>query len=363
MEMSFVDQDDVIALNEKLLRVIWKEFKGLDVESVPVLAFEEAMARFGSDKPDLRISWEIKDLAKTLNGSGFKVFDEALSRGDVVKGLAVPGLGEMARAQFDKLTASAKQLGAKGLIWIKRDEQGQLQSPISKFISEEKLNEILDQLGGQGFSQQKLAGALIVADTFQVSCTVLGFLRVQLAHEMGAVDKSKDRFLWVTDFPLLEYSPADQRWVAVHHPFTAPQDQHLSILEKGDVSQYSKIKAKAYDLVCNGYEIAGGSIRIHRQDVQKIIFQALGFTEAEVQMKFGFFNEALSYGTPPHGGIAWGFDRLAMILCGTDAIRDVIAFPKTTKASCMMSEAPSDVDRSQLLELGIRLERANKSAE
>lgn len=355
IEMSFVDQDDVMSMTEKLLGEIWKKFKGVTIGPVPVMSYDDAMNRFGSDRPDLRISWELKDLNPILENCGFKVFDDVIARGDSIKGIAIPSLGNYSRAQLDKLTHLVKQMGAKGLVWIKKDDKGQLQSPISKFFSEEKLQEIFSYLGGEDHG-----GALIVADNFYIACTALGHLRTYLANEMDAINKSEDKFLWVTDFPLLEYSAEDSRWVAVHHPFTAPKDEYLSILENGESSQYAKIKAKAYDLVCNGNEICGGSIRIHQQRVQQVIFQALGFSEEEVQQKFGFFNEALSYGTPPHGGIAWGFDRLIMILCGTDAIRDVIAFPKTTKASCMMSEAPSQVDRTQLLELGLRLTEAVK---
>ncbi|MCB0389739.1 MAG: aspartate--tRNA ligase [Bdellovibrionales bacterium] len=355
LEMSFVDQDDVMALNEKLCRTIWKEFKGVDIGQIPVMAYDEAMNRFGSDRPDLRIPWELKDLNLELNNCGFKVFDDVIARGDCIKSLAVPGIGDYSRSQFDKLTAVAKQMGAKGLVWIKKGQDGSLQSPVSKFFTEDKLQRLFEFSGGSD------GGAvLIVADTFQVTCSALGHLRSQLAQELNTIDTSCDKFLWVTDFPLLDFSPEEGRWVAVHHPFTAPQDEYLHILDKKEESNYSTIKAKAYDLVCNGNEIAGGSIRIHRQSVQQTIFQALGFNEEEVQRKFGFFNEALSYGTPPHGGIAWGVDRLVMILCGTDAIRDVIAFPKTTKAYDLMAESPGIVDREQLLELGIRLTNSAK---
>lgn len=350
LEMSFIDQDDIMNLTNKILANIWKQFKKVDIGTIPVMSFLEAMSRYGSDKPDLRIAWELKDLNSELENSGFKVFDDVIARGDCIKALAVPGIGDYSRSHFDKLTAMAKQMGAKGLVWIKQGKDGSFQSPVSKFFTEDKLKQIFTFSGGEAGG-----GVLIVADSFNVTCSSLGHLRVHLAAELKAINRSEDKFLWVTDFPLLEYVPEEKRWVAVHHPFTAPNDDHLHILEKQEESNYSTIKAKAYDLVCNGYEIAGGSIRIHQQNVQKIIFQALGFSEEEVQRKFGFFNEALSYGTPPHGGIAWGFDRLIMILCETDAIRDVIAFPKTTKAYDLMAEAPGLVDRDQLLELGLRL--------
>ena len=358
IEMSFVDQDDVMALTEKLCKTIWQEFKNVDIGEIPTMSHFEAMNRFGTDRPDLRIPWELIDLNQELQDSGFKVFDDVIARGDCIKAMAVPGIGDYSRSQFDKLTASVKQMGAKGLVWIKKGKEGTLQSSVSKFFREEKLEKIFRFSGGE-----EGGAVLIVADSFEVSCTSLGHLRTQLAPELGAVDNSVDKFLWVTDFPLLDYSPEESRWVAVHHPFTAPQDEYLQVLDKHEESNYSTIKAKAYDLVCNGYEICGGSIRIHQQKVQQTIFKALGFSEEEVQRKFGFFNEALSYGTPPHGGIAWGVDRLVMILCGTNAIRDVIAFPKTTKAYDLMAESPGQVDRGQLLELGLRLTSLSQKSE
>jgi aspartyl-tRNA synthetase len=308
------------------------------------------MDRFGSDKPDLRVPWELKDLTTDLGKSSFKVFSDVASRGGSIKGLFVPGAGEYSRGQLDKLTDKAKEYKAKGMVYIKIDTSGKLTSAVSKFFSEDELKSIYAKCGGSG------AGlALIVSDEFEITCAALSALRLHLANELGAVDKSKDRFLWVTDFPLLEYSPEESRWGARHHPFTSPSNEHMEILAEGREKDFGKMNAKAYDLVCNGYEIAGGSIRIHRQDVQASMFSALGISEEERKIKFGFFLEALSYGTPPHGGIAWGVDRMVMILTGTDAIREVIAFPKTAKASDLMAEAPSVVAREQLLELGIRL--------
>lgn len=350
VEMSFVEVEDVIGVTEDLANVIWKEVRGTEVGKIPHLTYQEAMNTYGNDKPDLRNPLKLKDLAAVVAESGFKVFDETVARGDSVKGLAVPKAGEFSRGQLDKLTATAKQMGAKGLVWIKADAKGELTSPISKFFSEDKFKEIFKAAGGEP------GGAVfIVADEFNIACAALSTLRNQLGHEMGLIDTSTDAFCWIVDFPLFEFDPEEKRWVARHHPFTMPKDEHLAILEEQREKEYGKVLAKAYDLVCNGHEIAGGSIRIHSQKVQDIMFKALGLTPEESQEKFGFFIEALQYGTPPHGGIAWGLDRLIMILCGTDAIRDVIAFPKTARATCLMSGAPGTVDRNQLIELGVRL--------
>lgn len=356
LEMSFVDRDDVMRMAEHVTREIWKNVKGEDIGVVPQMTYTEAMNRFGSDKPDLRISWELKELTEKLKTSNFKVFSDVGSRGGSIKGLFVPGTGHFTRGQFDKLTDKAKQMGAKGLVYIKIDDKGQLTSPISKFFSEAELKDIYMASGGSTNSTLQVNGTVfIVADDMSVTCAALSALRSHLAAELGAIDTSRDRFLWVTDFPLLDYSPDEKRWVACHHPFTSPKNEDLQAMIDRNESAYGALKAKAYDLVCNGYEVAGGSIRIHRQDVQKAMFDALGMSEEETKLKFGFFLEALQYGTPPHGGIAWGVDRLVMILCGTDAIREVIAFPKTAKASDLMAECPSTVARDQLLELGIRL--------
>lgn len=351
IEMSYVDMDDVMNSTEKLLRRIWQEIKGEEISEIQHMTYEEAMNRFGIDRPDLRIPWELKDLNDTFkDGCSFKVFDDVIGRGGAIKGLAVPGIGDYSRGQFDKLTNTARQMGAKGLVWIKSDEKGQLVSPISKFFSEEKLKEIFAATGGES-----RGAVLIVADDFNITCAALSQLRSNLALELGVIDDSCEKFLWVTDFPLMEFVPDEKRWVAVHHPFTAAKDEDTEALEKQQVEYYGKLKAKAYDLVCNGHEIGGGSIRIHNQDQQRAVFSALGMSDEEVKNQFGFFVEALSYGTPPHGGFAWGLDRLLMILQKTDAIRDVIAFPKTAKATCLMSDAPSVVAREQLLELGVRL--------
>lgn len=351
VEMSFVDQDDVMAMATQVTRDIWKAIKSEDIGEIPRMTYQEAMDRFGSDKPDLRIPWEFVDLTDELGKTDFRVFSDVASRGGAIKGLFVPGTGSYSRGQMDKLTQVAKEGGAKGLVYIKVDDKGAVSSPVSKFFKDDELKAIYKKSGGV----DEGGTCFIVADDFEVTCASLSAIRLKLANELGAIDKSKDRFLFVTDFPLLQYSPEEKRWVACHHPFTQPEDEHIEILREGREKEFSKVKAKAYDLVCNGYEIAGGSVRIHQQDVQDAMFKALGFSEEEKQAKFGFFVEALTYGTPPHGGIAFGLDRMVMILCGTSSIREVIAFPKTTKAGDLMADAPSEVAREQLLELGVRI--------
>ncbi|MGE3386986.1 MAG: aspartate--tRNA ligase, partial [Bdellovibrionales bacterium] len=349
IEMSFVDQDDLLALNEEMAQVFWKQILNYDIGAIPRMTYFDVMNRFGSDKPDLRNPLELKDLTALGKGCGFKVFEDTAARGAVIRGLKVPGGGSFSRSQFDRFTQTAKQMGAKGLVWIK-SEGTELSTPISKFLSPEKLKEIFAATGAKIGD-----AALIVADDFDIACAALATLREQLGHELKLIDEKQFKFLWVVDFPLLEFDRDNKRWVARHHPFTMCKDEQKEILSLRQESEYPTLLAKAYDLVCNGYEIAGGSIRIHRQDIQRNMFDALGLSDEEIKLKFGFFIEALSYGTPPHGGIAWGLDRLTMLLCGTDAIRDVIAFPKTAKASDLMAEAPSPVAREQLLELGIRL--------
>ncbi len=349
IEMSFVEQEDVMNVVERMAQLLWKKFRGIDIGPIPRMSFYEAMNRFGNDKPDTRFGLELQDLKELASGSGFKVFDDVLGRGGVIKGIGVEG-AEFSRTFIDKLTDLSKKAGAKGLVWIKAEADGKLASPMAKFVSEDKLKSIYKRLvpSGKGV-------ALIVADSFEIACAALANLRLFLGEELKMIDHNQDKFLWVVDFPLFEFDHEGKRWMARHHPFTSPQNEHMEDLAKGNEAKFGQILAKAYDLVCNGSEIGGGSIRIHRSDVQDGMFRTLGLSPEEAKDKFGFFIEALQYGTPPHGGIAWGMDRLVMILARTEAIRDVIAFPKTAKATCLMSEAPNTVSREQLIELGIRL--------
>lgn len=349
MEMSFVDQDDIMAINERMAKALWKKFKGVDIGVILRMSYQEAMDRYGSDKPDTRFGMELKDLGSIVAGSGFKVFDDALAKKGSVKGIGAEQ-GDFSRAFIDKLTDMAKRAGAKGLVWIKADESGKLNSPAAKFISEDTLKKIFHTLCPSG----KGCG-FVVADSFDTTCAALSALRLFLGQELKLIDTTRDAFLWVVDFPLLEFDAEGKRWAARHHPFTSPQDQFIDDLIRGNEANYGKVLAKAYDLVCNGNEIGGGSVRIYRSELQDAMFRTLGLTKEEAQEKFGFFIEALGYGTPPHAGIAWGMDRLAMILCGTEAIREVIAFPKTAKATDLMADAPNTVSRDQLIELGLRL--------
>lgn len=351
IEMSFVDAEDVMEVNERAFCQIWKELKGVDLKRpFPRVTFKEAMDRFGNDKPETRFGMEIKDVTALATGTGFKVFDEAINRKGVIRGIAVPKGSTFSRKDFDDLTEMSKKAGAKGLIWIKWEAEGTFSSPIAKFVPPEKLTQFCKQTGAQIGDC-----ALMVADDFETVCRSLSVLRLHLGHKLKLIDTSRDALLWVVDFPLLSFDTLEKRWVACHHPFTSPQDKDLPAFLKNDESQFKDIKAKAYDLVCNGYEVAGGSIRIHRKDVQDAMFRALNISPDEAQHKFGFFLDALKFGTPPHGGIAWGVDRVVMILAQTDAIREVIAFPKTQKAACPMSQTPSTVSRDQLAELGIKM--------
>lgn len=349
IEMSFIEEEDIRTINEKLLREIWQTFRGKSVGEIPKIPYSEAMAKYGSDKPDLRNPIVIQDLGDLVKDVPFKVFSDTLQRGGVVRGFGVPTKEEISRSQFDKWTSIAKDNHAKGVVWIKKDKDG-YNSPANKFLDQDTLGNIYKRLCPDGTGV-----ALIVADDFKNACDALGALRIAAGNQFALIDKTKDAFCWVVDFPLFDYDPQEKRWVACHHPFTAPKDEHLKLLQGSDSESLTKAQAKAYDLVCNGYEIAGGSIRIHNSEVQALMFKSLGLSDEDAKNKFGYFIEALSYGTPPHGGIAWGVDRLIMILCNTEAIRDVIAFPKTAKAQCLMSESPSVVDKHQLIELGIRL--------
>ncbi|MBI3994439.1 MAG: aspartate--tRNA ligase [Nitrospirae bacterium] len=344
-ELSFVDRDEILSLMEAMLTEVFQMVKGVSLPTpFPRLSYQEAMERYGSDKPDLRFGLEIHDVSSLVAGSSFQVFQEALSRKGVVKAMALEGKATLSRKELDELTEAAKTLGAKGLAWVKVSPQG-FESPIVKFLGEPLLQKISGALTAK-------AGDLLlfVADQLKTAREVMGGLRVQSAERFGWIPADQFRFAWVTDFPLVEYDETEQRYVAMHHPFTSPMDEDLPLLE----SEPRRVRAKAYDLVLNGSEIGGGSIRIHRRDVQSRMFKLLGIEPAEAQEKFGFLLEALEYGAPPHGGIAFGLDRLVMILSGAESIRDVIAFPKTQKAICLLSDAPSHVTERQLKELHIK---------
>lgn len=344
-EMSFIDREDIITMMEGLIATVFKEAKGVDVQlPVPRMTYQESIRRFGVDNPDLRFGLELCELTNTVKGSGFKVFADVAAAGGFIKGLNAKGCAGFSRKEIDDLTEFAKIYGAKGLAYVKI-EGGEWHSPIAKFFTKEEIatmNGIFDAQEGDLL--------LFVADKAKVVNDSLGKLRNHLAKLLGLVDRNVFNFVWITDFPLLEWDEEDKRWAAVHHPFTAPMDEDIDYVE----SDPGRCRAKAYDLVLNGNEIGGGSIRIHQEVVQSLMFKMLGHTEEDKRAKFGFLLDALEYGTPPHGGIAFGLDRLVMLLTGSDSIRDVIAFPKTQKGTCLMSEAPSLVDDKQLRELGIK---------
>jgi len=345
IETSFLDRDDLLPIIEGMVAAIWRRVKNVDLQlPFPRLPYDEAMARFGSDKPDLRFAMELADVSALFAGGEFQAFAQVVASGGAVKALRVSGAGSMSRKELDDLTAEAKQAGAKGLVWIKVTPDG-VNSPVAKFLSA-----VQDRL----LSATAAAAGdllLLVGDAAPVAATVLGRLRVDLARRFKLIPEDRDVFAWVIDFPLVEWNEDEKRWDAVHHPFTAPRDEDLPLLE----SDPGKARAKAYDLVLNGQEAAGGSIRIHQQSVQERLFGLIGISKDEARARFGFLLDALEFGAPPMGGIAFGLDRLAASLVGQESIREVIAFPKTQKGTCPLTDAPAPVDARQLRDLGIRV--------
>ncbi len=345
IEMSFVDVDDVTTLMEEMLAELYQRTIGVNIKTpFPRISYQEAIDRFGTDKPDTRFGMELKDISPIAEKCGFKVFSSAIKNGGQVRGINAKGCGSFSRKEIDDLTAYVANYQAKGLAYFIVKEDG-VKSPIAKFFNEEEINAILDKMAAQPGDL-----LLFVADQADVVAAALAALRTHLAQRLNLIPQDSYNFIWVVDFPLLEYDIDEKRFTAMHHPFTAPRDEDIALLEE----QPEKVRAKAYDLVLNGVEIGGGSIRIHRREVQEKMFKAIGLTPEDAAEKFGFMLDAFEYGAPPHGGIAFGFDRLIMLLSGKNSIRDVIAFPKTANAACLMTEAPSEVDAKQLRELHIK---------
>ncbi len=345
IETSFLDRDDFLPIIEGMVAEVWRRLKGVELpRPFPRLGYDEAVARYGSDKPDLRFAMELSDVSSLFAGGEFQAFAQLVASGGVVKALRVPGAGGMSRKELDDLTSAAKQAGAKGLVWIKVNPDGP-QSPIAKFIQATQ-QPLLTALGATPGDL-----LLLVGDEPAVAATALGRLRIELARRFNLIPSDRDVLAWIIDFPLVEWNKEEKRWDAVHHPFTAPRDEDLPLLE----TDPGRVRAKAYDLVLNGQEAAGGSIRIHQQSVQERLFGLIGIGKEEARARFGFLLEALELGAPPMGGIAFGLDRLAAVLAGQESIREVIAFPKTQKGSCPLTDAPAPVDTRQLRELGIRV--------
>lgn len=347
MELSFVDVDDVLEVNERLLKKLFKEICDFDVQ-LPIqrMTWQEAMDRFGSDKPDLRFGMELKNVSDVVKDCEFVVFKGALENGGTVRGINAQGQGHMPRKKIDALVEYAKGFGAKGLAYVAIAEDGTFKSSFAKFMKEDEMNALIAAMGGQPGDL-----LLFAADRNKVVYDVLGNLRLELARQLDLLKKDDFKFLWVTEFPLLEYSEEEDRYVAMHHPFTMPMDEDLQYID----TDPGRVRAKAYDIVLNGVELGGGSVRIHQADIQSKMFEVLGFSPERAQEQFGFLLSAFKYGVPPHAGLAYGLDRVVMLMVGSDSIRDVIAFPKVKDASCLMTEAPAPVDGKQLEELGIEI--------
>lgn len=355
MELSFVDVDDVIDVNERMLAKVFKEI--LDVEvSLPIqrMTWQEAMDRFGSDKPDIRFGMELTDVSEVVKDCEFVVFKNALEQGGSVRGINAKGQGAMPRKKIDKLVDFAKGYGAKGLAYIAIQEDGTMKSSFAKFMSEEEMTALVNAMGGENGDL-----LLFAADCNKVVWDVLGNLRLEIARQLELLDKNEYKFLWVTEFPLLEWNEEAGRYTAMHHPFTMPMEEDLHLID----TEPGKVRAKAYDIVLNGTELGGGSVRIFNQDIQNKMFEVLGFTKEQAQEQFGFLLNAFKYGVPPHAGLAYGLDRLIMLMAKQDSIRDVIAFPKVKDASDLMTEAPAGVDQKQLDELGLAIVVKEKTEE
>ena len=345
MELSFVDVDDVIDVNERLLAKLFKEVLGEEVTlPIPRMTWQEAMDRYGSDKPDIRFGMELQDVTEIVKDCEFVVFKGAIEQGGTVRGINAKGQGSMPRKKIDKLVSFAKDYGAKGLAYIAIQEDGTVKSSFGKFMKEEEMDALIQAMGGENGDL-----LLFAADKNKVVWAVLGALRLELARQMELLDKSEYKFLWVTEFPLLEWSDEEERFMAMHHPFTMPMEEDLQYID----SDPGRVRAKAYDIVLNGNEIGGGSVRIHQNDIQEKMFEKLGFTEESAYEQFGFLLNAFKYGVPPHAGLAYGLDRLVMLMTKVDSIREVIAFPKVKDASCLMTQSPSVVSEAQLQELGL----------
>jgi aspartyl-tRNA synthetase len=351
IETSFTPVEDLMADMEGLIKSIWKNILGVEInETIPVMSYDKAISDYGSDKPDLRFDMKLKDLSEVFKTSGFKIFKEAVDKGGIVKAINVKAGQNFSRKDIDGLAELISPFGFPGVAWSKIQPDGTWQGSIAKALSDSekaKIKEIMSLEAGDLL--------LILGGKYNLVNDAMSELRLNTARKQGLIDDKKYSFAWIVDFPLLSYDDEQKRFYAMHHPFTSPRDEDLDILIKGEIEGMKNIKAKAYDLVCNGMELGGGSQRIHRTDVQAAMFKALSISEEEASDKFGFFLEALSYGTPPHGGIAFGLDRILMILTGSSSIRDVIAFPKTQKASDLMLSAPSSANPEQLKELGIKL--------